>query len=112
VVAVPEAQAAKQADGKIGLAEAISQVRAGLEVAIAEGLGSGLAFRADSVELESEVVLARDVVGGEAGVHVWVVSLGPKGEVSNAQTQRVRLALTPVNRPAGKNPLINEVARK
>ena len=109
---MPEAQAAKQADGKIGLAEAISQVRAGLEVAIAEGSGSELAFRADSVELESEVALTRDVVGGEAGVHVWVVSLGAKGEVSNAQTQRVKLALTPVNRPAGKNPLINEVARK
>ena len=106
-----EAQADKQVGGKIGLAGAISQVRAELGVTIADGSGSELAFRADSVEPVFEVALMWDV-SGEAGVHVWVVSLGAKGEVSNAHTQRVKLALTPVNRPSGKNPLINEVAKE
>jgi hypothetical protein len=43
----------------IGLADAIGQVRAELEKAIAEGRGSAVAFRAGPVQLEFEVAFTQ-----------------------------------------------------
>ena len=97
----------QRADGGIGLADAISQVREELEVAIAAGAGSKLAFRAESVELEFEVALER-VVGGDAGVRVWVVSVGAKGELSRSQTHRVKLVLSPIDPSTGQNQVIHD----
>jgi hypothetical protein len=101
----------KQVDGEIGLADAVSQVRAELERAISAGAASELAFRAESVEMEFEVALARNV-GGEAGVHIWVVSVGAKGELSSSHTHRVKLVITPVVRATGQNQIIRDTGRE
>jgi hypothetical protein len=109
VVAMSQAPEENQVAGEIGLADAITQVRAELEQAIAAGAASDLAFKAESVEMEFEVALARNVAG-EAGVHVWVVSVGAKGELSSSHSHRVKLVMTPVLRATGRNPLIRDIA--
>jgi hypothetical protein len=106
-----ETSADKQFDGEIGLAEAISQVRSELERAIAAGATSKLAFRAGSVEMEFEVALARSA-SGEAGVHVWVVSVGGKGELSSSHTHRVKLVITPIDRDTGRNQVIGDIGEE
>jgi hypothetical protein len=65
----------------IGLAEAIEQVRAELEDARLRGAGQELQFRLDVVTLEFAVELERKG-GAEAGIKIWVASVGAKGEVA------------------------------
>ena len=92
----------------VELAAAIGQVREQLTKAIEEGKDSPVAFRAGPVELEFEVQFAASG-GGEAGVKVWVVSVGAKGDVSRGTTHRLKVTLTPVDR-VGKDALIGSVA--
>jgi hypothetical protein len=74
----------------VGLAEAIGQVRTELERAIEDGERSAVAFRAGTVELESEVAFAR--TGGlEGGLQLSVLSFGAKGERSSTATHRVKV---------------------
>jgi Trypsin-co-occurring domain 2 len=95
---------------RVELAAAIGQVREQLAKAIDEGKDSPVAFRAGPVELEFEVVFTASG-GGDVGVRVWVVSVGAKGEVSRAVTNRLKVTLTPVDR-AGKDKLIGDVGNK
>jgi hypothetical protein len=92
----------------VELAAAIGQVREQLAKAIEDGKDSRVAFRAGPVELEFEVAFTASG-GGDVGVRVWVVSLGAKGEVSRAATNRLKVTLTPVDR-AGQDRLIGSVA--
>jgi hypothetical protein len=91
----------------VELAAAIGQVRAQLVKAIEAGADSPLAFRAGPIELEFEVAFSA-TGGAEAGVHVWVISLGAKGEATHATTNRLKVTLTPVDR-AGNDTLIGSV---
>ena len=59
------------------LADAIELVRTQLEKAIKQGEESSVAFQAGPVELDFEVVFSA-TGGGEAGMRVWVVSVGAK----------------------------------
>lgn len=85
---------------QVPLSAAIGEVRRELVKAIEEGRDSPIAFRAGPVELEFTVGFDR-TVGGDAGVHVWVVSVGAKGETTSSETNRLKVTLTPVNRQGG-----------
>ena len=78
----------------IGLAEAIGRVRAELEDARVRGEGQELRFRLDEVTLEFGVELTREG-GAEAGINIWVVSVGAKGGVSSAHTNTVTVSMVP-----------------
>jgi hypothetical protein len=94
----------------IELAAAIGQVREQLALAIEQGKDSPIAFRAGPVEMEFEVSFSA-TVGGDAGVRVWVVSAGAKGEQVRGTTHRLTLSLTPVTR-AGGDRLIGSVGQQ
>lgn len=79
---------------RIGLAEAIGQVRAELESARLRGESQELQFRLDKVTLEFAVELQR-AGSVEAGVKIWVVSVGAKGEVSSTHTNKVTVSMVP-----------------
>jgi hypothetical protein len=81
----------------IGLADAISNVRAELERAIAEGDESVIGFDPGPVELEFEVGF-QTTKGGSGGIRVWVVSVDAKGEATRSGTHRLRVTVTPVRR--------------
>lgn len=89
----------------VGLADAIGLIRSELAAAAAAGVESGLAFRTGPIELEFEVFF--DVSGGlDAGVRVWVVSIGGKSDVSRSHTQRLKVTLNPVDRRSGEDALV------
>lgn len=94
----------------VELAAAIGQVREQLTKVIVAGKDSPVAFRAGPVELEFEVAFTASG-GGEAGVKVWVVSVGAKGGMSQGTTHRLKVTLTPVDR-AGKDRLIGSLAER
>ena len=78
----------------IGLTEAIGRVRVELEDARVRGEGQELQFRLDAVTLEFGVELTREG-GAEAGIKLWVVSVGAKGGVSSAHTNTVTVSMVP-----------------
>jgi Trypsin-co-occurring domain 2 len=78
----------------VGLAEAIEQVRSELARAQAEGADKELRFRLGDVQLEFSVGLAKEG-GGEAGVKLWVVSVGASGSVSSTRTHTVTVSMVP-----------------
>jgi hypothetical protein len=84
-------------DGKFpSLADTIAAVRRELSLAQAAGQGQAVQFRAGPVELEFEVAVTC-TGGGEAAVQLWVLTLGGKGELEKATTQRIKVTLQPVN---------------
>jgi hypothetical protein len=96
--------------GGVELAVAIGQVREQIALAIEQGKDSPVAFRAGPVEIEFEVTFS-SMVGGDAGVRVWVVSVGGKGETARANAHRLKVSLTPVDR-AGGDRLIGSVGNQ
>lgn len=84
------------------LADTIGAVRDQLSRAQREGADAGLRFQVGPVELEFEVVVSY-VGGGEAGVRLYVVTLGAKGEVTSGSTHRVKVTLQPVDPVTGKD---------
>jgi hypothetical protein len=84
-------------DEPIGLAEAIGKVRTELAAARLEGEGEDLRFRLGEVHLQFEVQLTREG-GGEAGIKLWVVSVGAKAGVTSGQTQTVTVSMVPQTR--------------
>ena len=54
------------------------------------------------MELEFEVAVTR-TGGGQAGVQLWVLTLGGKGELGHATTQRIKVTLQPVNPETGED---------
>jgi len=94
----------------VGLSEAIGQVRSELERATEGGKDSKLAFRAGPVELEFQVAFEA-CAAADAGVRVWVLSVGAKGEASRSASHRLKVTLTPVDRQ-GKDTLIGSVGSR
>ncbi len=90
----------------VGLADAIDQVRQELAAAIERGRDSPVAFRAGPVELEFQVEIT-GTEGVDAGVRVWVVSIGAQGERATSRSHRVSIQLTPVDRQ-GNDQLIGD----
>jgi len=89
------------------LADTIAAVRRELASAQAEGDGQAIQFRAGPVELEFEVAVTR-TGGGQAGVQLWVLTLGAKGELGHASTQRIKVTLQPVNPETGADAQIGD----
>ena len=95
-------------EGKLpSLADTIGAVRRELSAAQAAGQGQPVQFRTGPVELEFEVAVTRSG-GGQAGVQLWVVTLGGKGELGQATTQRIKVTLQPVNPETGEDARITD----
>jgi len=91
----------------VPLAEAVELIRSELEKAREKGASSSLAFIPGTVELEFKVVFD-ETAAADAGIRVWVVSLGAKGEVFRGRAQRLKVTLSPVERATGKAPRISD----
>ena len=90
-------------DGEFpSLADTIAAVRRELSLAQAVGQGQPVRFRTGPVELEFEVAVTR-TGGGQAGVQLWVLTLGGKGELGHATTQRIKVTLQPVDPATGQD---------
>ena len=59
------------------------------------------------MELELEVGVTR-TRGGQAGVQIWVLTLGGKLEQERANTQRIKVTLQPVDRFTGQDAQIGD----
>ena len=92
------------------LADTIAAVRRELSTAQAAGVGQPVQFRTGPVELEFEVAVTRSG-GGQAGVQLWVLTLGGKGELGQATTQRIKVTLQPVDPETGKDAQIADARR-
>jgi hypothetical protein len=100
-----------EGEGKLpSLADTIAAVRRELIAAQAAGQGESIGFRTGPVELEFEVAVTR-TGGGQAGVQLWVLTLGGKGELGHSTTQRIKVTLQPVNPETGENARITDVRR-
>ena len=98
-------------DGKLPtLADTIAAVRRELSSAQAAGQGEPVQFRTGPVELEFEVAVTW-TGGGQAGVQLWVLTLGGKGELGHATTQRIKVTLHPVNPETGEDAQVTDVRR-
>jgi Trypsin-co-occurring domain 2 len=99
------------ADGEFpSLADTIAAVRRELCSAQKAGQGQSIQFRTGPVELEFEVAVTRSG-GGEAGVQLWVLTLGGKLERGHATTQRIKVTLQPVNPDTGEDARIADARR-
>ncbi|MFI5671199.1 trypco2 family protein [Streptomyces sp. NPDC051704] len=96
--------------GWVGLAEAVQQLRAELETAMAEGAGKQLRFELGPIEMEFQVDLRR-TGAVDAGLRWGVVSAGGKGEVSRGSGHRVTLVLNPKNSATGANAEVSAMRR-
>jgi hypothetical protein len=95
-------------NGKLpSLADTIAAVRRELSLAQAAGQGQAILFRTGPVELEFEVAVTR-TGGGQAGVQLWVLTLGAKGELAHATTQRIKVTLQPVNSETGEDAQVTD----
>ena len=84
----------------IPLADAISELRKQINIAMSQAQDEELKFRLGTVELELEVGLEKS---GEANAEVkaWVLSMGASGKLSNTQTHRIKLVLEPETADGG-----------
>jgi hypothetical protein len=99
-------------DGEFpSLADTIAAVRRELSAAQTAGLGQAVQFRTGPVELEFDVGVTR-TRGGQAGVQIWVLTLGGKLEREHATTQRIKVTLHPVDRFTGQDAQIGDVSRE
>jgi Trypsin-co-occurring domain 2 len=99
-------------DGKLpSLADTIAAVRQELSLAQAASQGQPVQFRTGPVELEFEVAVTR-TGGGQAGVQIWVLTMGGKGERGKATTQRIKVTLQPVNPDTGEDARIADASRE
>ena len=99
-------------DGKLpSLADTIAAVRRELSAAQAAGQGQPVQFRTGPVELEFEVAVTR-TGGGQAGVQLWVLTLGGKGQLAHASTQRIKITLQPVSPETGEDAQVADARRR
>ena len=100
-----------ETDGKLpSLADTIAAVRRELSEVQAAGQGESVQFRTGPVELEFEVAVTRSG-GGQAGVQLWVLTLGGKGGLAQASTQRIKVTLQPVDPETGQDAQVADVRR-
>ena len=78
----------------IELSAVIKDLRDELQSAIKVGKGEDLRFELGTIELEVTVAVDRSDDGG-GKVRFWVVELGAKRRRDTANTQRIKLSLTP-----------------
>ena len=99
-------------DGEFpSLADTIAAVRRELSSAQAAGQEQAVQFRTGPVELEFDVAVTR-TRGGQAGVQIWVLTLGGKLEREHATTQRIKVTLQPVNPDTGEDARITDARQR
>ncbi|HEX3955361.1 MAG TPA: trypco2 family protein [Trebonia sp.] len=98
-------------DGLPSLSDTIAAVRRELNLALAAGAGQPVQFRTGPVELEFEVAVTCSG-GGQAGVQLWVLTLGGRGELGRGTTQRIKVTLQPVNPDTGEDAQITDARRR
>jgi Trypsin-co-occurring domain 2 len=84
----------------VGLAAAVSGIRAELETAQESSKGSGLRFEVGPIELEFAVDIREDRTKS-GGVDVRVLSLGASKDVGLTEAHRLKLTLLPKDAEAG-----------
>ncbi len=95
-------------DGRlVSLGDTIAAVRRELSSAQAAGHGQPVQFQTGPVELEFEVAVTR-TGGGEAGVQLWVLTLGGKGALAHATTQRIKVTLQPLDPDTGEDAQVED----
>jgi hypothetical protein len=79
---------------RIGLSDAIADLRGELTRAFEQGADESLKFEIGSVDLELEIEL---MVGGTAKAETkwWVVSAGAEARGERSSTHRIKLTMTP-----------------
>lgn len=91
-------------DDGIPLVDVLRALRAQLTRAAAEGQGADIRFEIGSVEVELAGTIGREG-SGEAAVEFRVLGFGPKlgaaGKLSDEQTHRIKLTLTPKMKGGG-----------
>jgi Trypsin-co-occurring domain 2 len=98
-------------DGRLpSLADTIAAVRRELSSAHEVGQGQAIQFRTGPVELEFEVAVTR-TGGGQAGVQLWVLTVGGKGEIAHGTTQRIKVTLQPVDAETGEDAEVSDTRR-
>ncbi|GAA2827988.1 trypco2 family protein [Kribbella solani] len=91
---------------KIELATVVSQLRAELSAALADGADEDLRFELGPIELELNVVVGKEA-GPTAKVRFWVVDAGADARFSTESTQRIKLTLEPrLAKSPGERPWI------
>ncbi|MET9445312.1 trypco2 family protein [Streptomyces sp. NPDC006610] len=78
----------------IELSDMIRELRSQLAASLADGAGEAVRFEVGPVEIEATVAVGREA-GANARVRLWVVDAGADGKYTHAQTQTVRVTLTP-----------------
>ncbi|AZQ32165.1 hypothetical protein EJ357_00635 [Streptomyces cyaneochromogenes] len=78
----------------IELSDMVRELRAQLTAAVADADGELVRFELGPVEVEATVAVTREA-GADAKVRLWVVDAGANGKYTQAQTQRIRVTLTP-----------------
>jgi hypothetical protein len=79
---------------RIGLSDAIIDLRGQLTRALDQGAGEALKFAVGAVELELEIELAVEATA-KAETKWWVVSAGGETKGGRSSTHRIKLTLTP-----------------
>jgi Trypsin-co-occurring domain 2 len=79
------------------LGELIAQLRRELDAAQRDDPGNPIRFRVGPVELETTLAVTKGSEAG-AGVVLKVLSLGAKRSTGDAETTRLKLVLTPIDR--------------
>jgi hypothetical protein len=87
----------------IELSEVIRELRRQLAASLADGADEVVRFEAGAVEIEATVAVTREA-GANSKVRLWVVDAGANGKYAHAQTQRVKVTLTPKSAPADGSP--------
>jgi Trypsin-co-occurring domain 2 len=93
------------------LADTIAAVRRELGAAQAAGQEQSIQFRTGPVELEFDVGVTR-TRGGQAGMQIWVLTLGGKLEREHATTQQIKVTLQPVNPETGEDARIADTRQR
>lgn len=87
-------------EGAFKLSQMLKQLRKDLEDAQESGRDSPLGLKLGPIELELEVVVGSDKEGGVEGGW-WVLSAKASASWNNANTQKLKLTLQPINRKTG-----------
>jgi hypothetical protein len=91
---------------KIGLAEAIKDLRLQLQEAMDDGDGKKLRFELQDIDLEFKCSVNR-AVDAKAGVEFWLVNVGAGGKLGDEKTQTIKLKLKPKT-GSGEPPLLSD----
>ncbi|MEU9476767.1 trypco2 family protein [Streptomyces sp. NPDC048191] len=88
----------------IELSDMIRELRGQLTTALADGDGRLVRFELGPVEVEATVAVTREA-GADTKVRLWVVDASANDKYSQAQTQRIKLTLTPKAVPVDGAPV-------